>query len=160
MEFFNYSERDAVYELLSGYYDDPLMNKIKDIKGEQSMYGVQLPCFLLNEKRYLIAIVPYAEQSKTIHLRDLRWTTLMIRALQDESLQNLPVHNYTIKRDDRFRIALRVKSRNKGITIYDETNGIFEVSLLHTRNNEYEYPNEGTLVSALETYQTLLHWKK
>jgi hypothetical protein len=75
-------------------------------------------------------------------------------------LQFLPVHNFSIKRDDRYKITLRLKSRAKDITIYEEDSGLFEVSLLHTRNNEFEYPNEGTLVSALETYQTLIYWKK
>jgi hypothetical protein len=32
------------------------------------------------------------------------------------------------------------------------------VSLLHCKNQEYEYPNEGNLVSALETFQTVLQW--
>jgi hypothetical protein len=160
MEIFNFSQRDSVYELLSSYYENPILYKIKNINSAQSMYGVQLPCFLLNEKRYLIAITQYDDREQKKHLDSLRWSTLMIRALQDESLQFLPVHNFSIKRDDRYKITLRLKSRAKDITIYEEDSGLFEVSLLHTRNNEFEYPNEGTLVSALETYQTLIYWKK
>ena len=32
------------------------------------------------------------------------------------------------------------------------------ISLLHTQNYLDQYPNEGNLLSALETYQTVIGW--
>jgi len=159
MQYFQYPERDYIYKLIYTYYNDPIMIKIKDIE-KFSMYAIQLPCLLMNEKRFLIALT-INDGYKTGHqekLSNLRWKSFMVRALNDESLFSLPVHNYTIKRDENYMIDLSIKSRNPHISIYSTKTGIFQVSLLHTKNQEYEYPNEGNLVSALETFQTILDW--
>lgn len=160
MEFFQHSERDGIYALITEYYDNPILYKIKNMNN-LSMYAIQLPCFLLNEKRYLIALINQDDNPFNYgqYLKDLRWKTLMIRSLEDENLQSLPIHNYSIKRDDKYKIPLKIKSRNNDISIYECNLGLIEVSLLHTRNNEFEYPNEGNLVSAFETFKTLLYWK-
>jgi hypothetical protein len=160
MEFFQHSERDGIYDLITDYYDNPILYKVKNINN-LSMYAIQLPCFLLNEKRYLIALINQDDNSLNYgrYLKDLRWKTLMIRSLEDENLQSLSIHNYSIKRDDKYKIPLKIKSRNNNISIYECNLGLIEVSLLHTRNHEFEYPNEGNLVSAFETFKTLLYWK-
>lgn len=160
MQVFQHIERDNIFEIIYRYYDDPVMTKTKNLNQDFSMYACQLPCLLMNEKRYLIAVVgfdtsPVGVQQK---LSKLRWNSFQVRSLADESLTNLPTHNYTIKRDDRYQIRLTIQSRTKEISVYSTDIGIFTVSLLHTKNQEYEYPNEGNLISALETFQTVLQW--
>jgi len=159
MQFFQNPERDYIYQLISKYYDEPIMTKTKNVDS-LSMYVCQLPCLLMNEKRYLIAIVHKDdhELGYTQSLNTFRWISFQVRSLQEESYQNIPIHQYKIKRDDRFMIGLTIKNRNQEISVYDSELGVFTVSLLHCKNQEYEYPNEGNLVSALETYQTVLQW--
>jgi hypothetical protein len=159
MQFFQNPERDYIYQLISKYYDEPIMTKIKNVDS-LSMYVCQLPCLLMNEKRYLIAIVHKDDHEfgYTQSLNTFRWISFQVRSLQEESYQNIPIHQYKIKRDDRFMIGLTIKNRNQEISVYDSELGVFTVSLLHCKNQEYEYPNEGNLVSALETYQTVLQW--
>jgi hypothetical protein len=55
-------------------------------------------------------------------------------------------------------IGLKIKNRSNEISVYETDLGVFTVSLLHCKNQEYEYPNEGNLVSAFETFQTVLQW--
>jgi hypothetical protein len=159
MQIFQNPERDYIYQLISKYYDEPIMTKTKNVDS-LSMYVCQLPCLLMNEKRYLIAIVHKDdhELGYTQSLNTFRWISFQVRSLQEESYQNIPIHQYKIKRDDRFMIGLTIKNRNQEISVYDSELGVFTVSLLHCKNQEYEYPNEGNLVSALETYQTVLQW--
>ena len=99
MQTFQNPERDYIYKLIYKYYNDPIMTKTKDINQEFSMYVCQLPCLLMNEKRFLIAItlIDGFPIEYTNSLSNLRWRSFMARSLNDESLQNLPVHNYTIK---------------------------------------------------------------
>lgn len=159
MQFFQNPERDYIYQLISKYYDEPIMTKTKNVDS-LSMYVCQLPCLLMNEKRYLIAIVHKDDYDLgyTQPLSAFRWISFQVRSLQEESYQNIPIHQYKIKRDDRFMIGLTIKNRSQEISVYDSELGVFTVSLLHCKNQEYEYPNEGNLVSALETYQTVLQW--
>lgn len=159
MQFFQNPERDYIYQLISKYYDEPIMTKTKNVDS-LSMYVCQLPCLLMNEKRYLIAIVHKDDYDLgyTQSLSSFRWISFQVRSLQEESYQNIPIHQYKIKRDDRFMIGLTIKNRSQEISVYDSELGVFTVSLLHCKNQEYEYPNEGNLVSALETYQTVLQW--
>jgi hypothetical protein len=135
------------------------MVKIRDDQ-DYSMYCIQLPCFLLNEKRYLVALCPLDAFPTRIRrpLHDLRWVSLQARSLQDEHMASLPTHAYQIKREDAYAVPLKVHHRSSKITTYRNEDYPLEVSLLHKNSNEYEYPNEGSLVSALETYQTVLQW--
>lgn len=160
MEYFQCPERDYIYEIIYNYYNNPKLYKVKNLK-DFSMYAIQLPCLLMNEKRFIIALTNL-DSNQIGHdenLNNLRWKTFMVRSLNDESLFSLPIHNYSIKRDDIYMIGLKIKSRTKEISVYSTDIGIFLVSLIHCKNQEFEYPNEGNLVSALETFQTILQWE-
>lgn len=160
MQIFQNPERDYVYKLINNYYDDPKMKKIKDINDNLSMYATQIPCLLMNEKRYIIAIVnkDFEPPNSIKELKELRWKSFMVRSLMDENLKDLPIHQYRIKRDERYLLSLRIKERSTQVSIYENDLEVFLVSLLHTKNQEFEYPNSGTLVSALETFQTIIHF--
>jgi len=152
--------REEWYDLFASYYNDPQMVKIRN-QGDYSMYGVRLPCFLLNESRYLIVLCPvdvYEVHTKR-PIRDLRWLSLQARSLHEEGLTHLPTHTYSIKRGRKYEIPLRMIHRTETATTYTTTPESIHVALLHTRkNNEYEYSQEGNLVSALETFQTVITW--
>lgn len=159
MSVFIDPEKEFLYQLVNRYYDSPTLLKIRD-DPDFSMYGIQLPCFLMNEKRFLIALCPLDAFSKNSRrpLKDLRWVSLQARSLNDEKMAALPVHNYQIKRDPQYALPLSVYHRSTKISTYRLQDYPLEVSLLHLRSNEYEYPSDGTLVSALETFQTILQW--
>lgn len=158
--YFQNPERDYIYQLITSYYDNPNMIKIRDMN-DLSMYAIQIPCLLMNEKRYIIALSPI--NNETIGhkkpLQEIRWKAFMSRALNDETLQSIPKQSYSIKREDKFLIPLKIENRSRQISEYNSTIPHFHVSLLHLKNQEFEYPNEGNLVSALETFQTILTWK-
>lgn len=151
-------EKEYIYDILSEYYDNPLLYKIKSENGV-SIFGIQLPSLLLNEKRFLIVTFNgsiYEQQ----RLRNIPWTTLQVRTLTNNNeYNNLPIFKYKVKRFAVYNEPLKVITRTKDITHYKTKELPIEVSLLHTKGLEYEYPNEGTLISALETFQTVIKLK-
>ncbi|NDE13754.1 hypothetical protein EBZ80_02375 [bacterium] len=161
MIFFGNPERDGLYALLTRYYEDPVMTKIRDMEQPFSMYAVRLPCMLMNEKRYLISIVDRDDRPVGYRerLAGQRWKVLQARALEDEKLTSLGVHPYEPKRDPAYKIPLVLVENNREISVYEGRPPIFRVSLLHTKNQEIEYWNEGNLAAALETFQTVISWK-
>lgn len=160
MKYFSDPSRDVFYSLLDEYYDSPIMTKIKNIGNEYSMYAEKLACLLLNEERYIIAICPIDNNpiNTRVHLKGLRWLSFQSRSLHED----LPVngnHQYEIKRADKFNLLLTLSERTEKYTKYNiKDNTSINVTLLHTRGLEYEYPNEGNLISALETFQTVLQF--
>jgi len=159
METFSDPIKEFVYKLLSTYYDDMTLVKIRD-ENDFSIYMARLQCLLLNEQRYIIAMVPkdhfppYYQQK----LSGLRWVSLQIRNLDD--MVDLMPQSYSLKRDPKFERKLKIVSRNNHISVYDVENLPIKVSLLHTKNNVYEYPEQGTLISALETFRTIINFNK
>jgi len=160
MKILNNPTHDVYHRILNDYYDSPVMTKIKDVGDDVSMYAVQLPCFLLNEKRYLIALCNRDSASaQQLPFNDLCWTSLQIRSLYEEELPDMQPHAYQIKRSERFMVPLVLLDRTKKYTRYTSSDDALIVTLLHTRNLEFEYPNNGNLVAALETFQTIIQWK-
>lgn len=157
METFSNPEKEYVYQMFSYYYDDPEMRKIKD-DGKFSVYMIRLPCMLLNEQRYLIAVIardqfpPFYQQK----LSQLRWVSLQVRNLEED--YGLPVQSYNMKRTSEFQRRVRVLSRNTDVTTYKVDDLPLHVSLLHKRDLEYEYPDEGSLLSSLETFRTIIQF--
>jgi hypothetical protein len=64
-----------------------------------------------------------------------------------------------MKRTPELQRRLKVVHRDREVTTYQVDSLPIHVSLLHMRKMEYEYPDEGTLISALETFRTILHFK-
>ena len=61
-----------------------------------------------------------------------------------------------MKREPVYYSKIYIKDRNENISTYSSDLSGLLVSLLHTKKLKFEYPNEGSLISALETYQTVV----
>lgn len=154
MSFFSL-EYQYIYNLISEYYENPLLYKIKD-EENHSLFGAQLSSFLLNERYYIICSTSLT-QEKTMFLKDIPWTSFQVRTLTDDKYSDLPKIKYRIKKENKFGTPLRLISRNTDISSYKTNLNLpLTISLLHTKGLEYEYSNEGTIQSALETHQTIL----
>lgn len=157
MEVFSDPVKEYIYQLFTDYYDNMTMHKIKE-DNDFSVYMARLQCLLLNEQRYLIAIVardrfpPMYKQP----LQNLRWMSLQIRNLEDG--YDLQPQSYNMKRTPDFQRRIRVNKRDQDVTTYEIQDLPIKISLLHTRGQKYEYPDEGSLISALETFRTIVHF--
>lgn len=157
MEVFSDPIKEYTYRLFADYYDNLIMEKVRD-DDHFSVYMARLQCLLLNEQRYIIALVPTDQYPpmRRQKLEDLRWVSLQIRNLEEGP--EMQAQSYNMKRNTDFQRRIKVSARNEDITTYTVDDLPVYVSLLHTRGNEYEYPNEGSLISALETFRTIVHF--
>lgn len=148
--------RRQFYSLLVDYFDNPVFEKLKNEDG-YSIYICKIYSLLLNENRYLIAITEPDNYpiKKKIPLSDLKWISFQTRILSDN--KDVIQHSYTIKKKYQS-LHIQKSLQDNSMSIYQMTNNEFpiEITLLHTKNNEYEYPTNGNLVSCLETYQTII----
>lgn len=157
MEVFSDPVKEYTYRLFADYYDNMILYKVKD-DGDFSVYMARLQCLLLNEQRYLIALVsrdqfpPMYRQS----LENLRWMSLQIRNLEEG--YDLEPQSYQMKRTADFQRRIKISTRSQDVSTYTIDDLPIQVSLLHMRGQEYEYPNEGSLISALETFRTIIHF--
>lgn len=143
------------YNLILEYFNDPLLVKIKDINNK-SYYGIKYNSLLLNENKYLIVVTNLCSSSEK-RLKDISWSQLQLRSLPlKNEFSNLPSISQNFNRSFRLQIPLHISKRTKELSTYTIEDFPFELHLIHKKKILYEYPNEGNLISALETAQTLL----
>jgi hypothetical protein len=155
--FFN-PEKYNVYSFFSDYFDNLVLYKIED-QEDISVYGIQVNHLLLNEKRYVLVLVTRDTNpiGTSRSLNSLEWKSLQCRTLEKEGYYSLPKTTITPKREDKFNIPLQIETRNSSMSIYKCPKlPSIQIGLLHTHNLQYEYPDEGNIVSSLETYQTVI----
>lgn len=143
------------YNLISEYFNNPLLKKIKDVSN-RSYYGIKYNSLLLNENKYLIVVTNLCE-SKEKNLKDINWSQLQLRSLPlKNEFSDLPSIPQNFNRDKHLKIPLQIVNRTEKLSSYTIQDFPVELHLIHTKNILYEYPNQGNLITALETAQTLL----
>lgn len=155
--FFN-EDKHNIYSFFTDYFDNMILYKIEDQK-DTSVYGIQVNHLLLNEKRYVLVLV--SKDTNKIGtertLNSLEWKSLQCRTIEKNSYHSLPKITIEPKRDEKFNLKLKIYSRDNNMSIYRcKELPMIQIGLLHTQNLQYEYPDEGNIVSSLETYQTVV----
>lgn len=151
-------QHDKFRDLLVYYYGNPTLIKIKNANNV-SLYLSKVESQLLTDKQYIIATCnqdkfPIGTKKK---LQSIKWIAFQTRLMPNH---NSPTFKYNIPTDQKFNINLYVKQREKTMTTYN-TNSPYPiaVSLIHDTDNLYQYPNTGTLLTALETFKTVITFK-
>ena len=146
--------KDATYKLFVEIYKNPLLTKIKEVDGISTFMG-KTSCLLINECRYLIAVVSNNTHmvGSQQYLTDLQWDNFQTRTLKGK----FECGSCSVLQTSRPSISLELLKRTDKYTQYTSPNLNIKVSLLHTKtNNLYEYPNSGDLFAALDNYQTII----
>lgn len=150
--------KNNVYESFYEYFNNPVLTKIKNVDN-YTVYVARIHSMLGNAFRYLILFV---ERDVNItgtkkKMRELDWVSLQTRTLEDN--HDLPSHSYTVRKTPGLTKIIRIKEQNEQQSTYTVDEYPLLVTLLHTRkNNSYQYQPKGTLVSALETFQTIINF--
>lgn len=150
--------RDDIYALFSRYFENPRMIKIKDID-KYSMYMIKIHALLGVEFRYLIVFVPKNDLPKGDEkfLGQLQWESLQTRTLTDD--HNIPFHSYTPLRLPNLDKKIQLKTKDMNQYVYSVSELPVQIILLPTKNGtSFDYNPSGSVVSALETYQTLINY--
>jgi hypothetical protein len=148
--------RDSIYPIFASYFENPRMFKIKDV-GIYSMYMTKIHALLGIEFRYLIVFVPKNNlpSGDEKFLAQLEWESLQTRTLTDE--HKLPYHSYNPRRNENLDKKIWLKKKDENQYIYSVEDFPLQIILLpHAKNIDYN--SSGTIVPALETYQTLVNF--
>jgi hypothetical protein len=147
--------KENLYNEFDNYFNHPVMVKIKDVNN-YSMYMCKTYCLLSNECRYIVVFVPQdnmPEKSKE-NLATMRWVSLQTRTLSDH--HELPPHSYQPKRHPGLNYAIDRVNVSEDCSTYKCDHLPLTVTLLHGKNKPDDYQKKGTIIAALETYQTIL----
>ena len=150
------SERDELYEYFYKYFDNPTMYKIKDINN-YSMYFCKIHCLLNNNYRYIIVFVfndnePIMNQQR---LSQLKWENLQTRTLEDH--HDLPQHKYQPTRNSKLYTPINRIIKDKDKSVYSCDKLPLQITLLHNKGGANQYQDQGNVITALETYNTLIN---
>ena len=149
-----------IRNVINMYYDSPVMQKTKNDR-DKSIYMCRLQSLLLHDHRYLIAVCQIDDNpiGVKINIKDLTWECLQARILENEEYMNIIQHSYETKRDNIYTVEMRRTFQCEEYSIYGSNNIQIEITLLNTTPDKYEYPDTGSLMSCLETFQTIIRCK-
>ena len=89
------------------------------------------------------------------YLKSLKWVAFQTRMLDVNKSDHIKF-TYTIKNTEKFTPELSLLNRNNFLTKYRCKKYNLIISLLHENDHKYEYPNEGILNQALESFKTII----
>lgn len=156
--------RDFIYRTITDYFQDPVLVKTrtKSHVDGMDMYVGQSVSYLLKERRFLLVMVtraddiPYGTASR---LSRLMWKTLQTRVIvdDDEFIDPVREFSYDVRREAFHGYTLsRVDTTDDWTQYRVDPYLPLTVFLFHKKKGAFEYSPTGTLVAALETFQTLL----
>jgi len=152
-------QQDYIYSLFVKYFNNPKLTKIRNEKNQFSMYACKIYSLLSNQHKYLIVFTHLNDDSVgTVEsLRDMKWINLQTRTLTDNTMK-CNNHSYSPTNDCALNVTIKKKDFTKEASNYIcHTFPELSILLLHTKTKDANtYQNEGTIVAALETYETMV----
>lgn len=149
-------QQDYIYSLIVKYFKNPSLTKVKN-QNQFSMYVCKIYGLLSKEHRYIIAFThlnndPVGTMER---LNDIKWINLQTRTLFENMQCN--THSYIPSNDTPLNVNISRKETTKQSSMYTCPSLPLSIVLLHTaKKDASSYQNEGTIVAALETYETIL----
>lgn len=149
---------NTLYENFASYFNYPTMTKMYD-SGQHSVYMTKLYCLLSTECRYILAIIPKDTMpiGSKEKLAELQWVCLQTRTLPEN--HPIPAHGYTPARKGPLLVKIYRTSSTPEASMYKCEDLPLTVTLLSTKQSSTDYQNEGHIIAALETYQTIITLK-
>ena len=149
---------DYIYSVVTSYFQHPSLTKIKN-QDNYSMWACKIYTLLANQFKYIIAFthIDHSTPMGTIEpLKDIKWVNLQTRTLTENIKCN--IHSYTPSYDTPLKASINRINVTKESSIYScQSFPTISINLLHNnKKDKNTYQNEGTIVAALETYETIL----
>lgn len=155
-ELINDVEKDILlYKCFTEYFDNPMMTKI-DSKDGKSIYSVKIKGNSMDNK-FIIVFVNEDNLNigRTKHLSELSWDSLQTRTLNNVTY-NVITHSYEVRKYRDLLHPIHKKEANDKSCVYTCDGLPIRVVLLNYKNQYHSYKEKGTMLSAIETYNTIL----
>lgn len=151
--------KEVVYDAFTKYFKNPRMTKVKNTL-TNSIYATKLYCLLNRECRYIITFVDIDEEDigATKQLDNIKWVSFQTRTLPSNFYDiTESAHGYQPELAGELMGKIeRINTTSEASTYVSEDFPIV-VTLLHTeRNTASTYQQRGTIILALETFQTIV----
>lgn len=145
-----------IHELFVEYYGNPRMTKLRD-QDQSSIYVAKVRSMARGVNRYLMAFVPRdSNLNGTItELSELDWNVLHVRTLDDLG-GSIPVFQYEPRKFIPLMKTI-ARTHKDGDDSYYDVDGLEVKVILLKPLNKIEYQPSGNLVSALETFNTVVY---
>ena len=147
--------KEEIYKIFVEYFGDCLFTKLKNINNF-TMYIARIASNLGIEYRYIIVFVE--KDSEFIGVRKnlsmLKWINLQTRSLEEE--YKIPLYSYIPVRFDQINDKIFLLNREENTYTYRCEKLPLSVILLGKKKDSIEYNQEGRLINAIETYNTII----
>jgi hypothetical protein len=157
LDDFDYDgEKQTIYDIFLKYYNYPSFTKIKD-ENNFSMYAIKIYCLLSKECRYVIIFtaIDNNEIGEMEDMQNLKWVSLQTRTLPPTIEAN--THVYEPRQEGKIMEIINRFNTTKEASFYKCDTLPIKVTLLHTKKkDQYSYQDKGRLISALETWETII----
>jgi len=151
--------KNHIFEAFTEYFNNPVLTKIKNVDN-YSMYLTKIHTLIGNTCRYLILFVNKDTNfiGYKMNMDKMEWLSLQTRTLEEH--YDVKTHTYIVRKTKELMKKINIQSQNETQSTYTVESFPLIISILHTRkNNSYQYQSTGTIISALETFQTIINFK-
>ena len=148
-------EKNTLYSAIAEYFNDPVMTKTKDTE-QYSIYMCKTQCMLANVCRYVVAmnktdLNPVGTQ---INLSSMSWDSFQTRTLSGK-YPNVTSCGYIPNKKGPLSAIIERISQDEKSSEYKCNNFSIKVTLINSKGSP-AYQPKGTLISALETFNTVI----
>ena len=146
---------ESLYDAFIKYFNNPNMTKVKNV-GEYSMYRTKIKCLLSKESRYLVVFVDKNEMpiDSSERLSELPWISFQTLTL--EECYNIQPHSYDVIAKGPLMSPIIQTTDNEDASEYKCDAFPITITLMKTKNLISPYQKKGTILQALETYNTIV----
>lgn len=142
-----------IYDDFCNYFNNPIMIKSSNVNG-YSKYMCKTYCLLSKECRYIVVFVSQDNNNKgdKVELQNLRWVSLQTR-----TLPNYPeYHSHSYQPKQKGPLNTIIKRINQTDESSEYSCDKYPISITLLNNNESNYKDNGNIIAALETYNTII----
>jgi hypothetical protein len=153
-------EKEAVRQGLADVYKGFWLTKTHQ-HGNYGIYKASIDSLTTDGYKYIVAIVPDDNTpiSSEKLLSSLKWIIFQSRMTnnieKEFNNQQVQPQSYQIKRENILFDVIRLQGENQGKAIYLPDTLPLKVEVLILKENE-NFSEEGTVLAALELYQTII----
>lgn len=148
-------EHNALLDYFDDYFNHPILYKMKNVDTRYSLYMVKTYCLLNTQCRYIIIVVPYDDKPllTKLPLKGVNWVSLQTRELSEN--HKIPFHNYQPSSFPVLNKKIERVEQTDTMSTYICRDYPLTIKLLQKKGIN-EFQSKGTLINAIETYQTII----
>ena len=145
-----------VYNYFVYYFDNPVMEKIKNVNG-MTLFGCKIKTLLTKDHKYIFALkkIDPSLNGQKYNLQDIEWDIFQTRTIDD--IYTISQHSFTSKSDNISQYQINVFKKDDKQYSYTCTNfNNIVIDLVFLKNQTRPFSDTGTLGLALNNFSTIV----